>query len=87
MYSITTKTLTHSMYQVSLVVKYTLYLVSFKDRNAAHARKVQKSEPEEELHTPEFLGPLDLFCISKVPYRKKMISIFYEMIIYLKIRC
>ena len=75
------------MYQVSLAVKYTLYLVSFYDRNAALTRKVQKSEPEQELHTLEFLGPLDLFCVSKVPYRKEMISIFYEMIIYLKIRC
>ena len=39
------------------------------DLNAAHTRIVQKSESKQELHTLEFLGPLDLFstCISKVP--------------------
>ena len=65
----------------------TLYLVTFKDRNAAHTRVVQKSEPEPYLHTQEFLRPSNLFCILKVPYRKAMISTFYEMIIFLKIKC
>ena len=44
----------------------TLCLMTFCDRKAVYTRIVQKSEPEQELHKLEFLGPSDLFCISKM---------------------
>ena len=59
-----------------------LCLITFKDRNVAHTRIVKKFEPEQELHTLEFLGPLDLFCISKCHWchtGRKLYRLLYEI--------
>ena len=82
----------------------TLCLMTFYDRNAAHTGIVQKSEPEQELHTLEFQpGTQICFAFQKCHLchtartqynilspriqEGNDIEAFYEMIIYLKIRC